>query len=366
MIDNLTFGGAERLVTDLLPLFKELGFEADLLVLKKMDSQFAGELKSKGVEVYDTGLNNEYSLRQIFRLASFFKKNSARYCLIHAHLFPAQYWLVLAKLLSGKAIPLVTTEHNTFNRRRGRLIFKLPERFIYSRYNRVICISEPAQANLIKWLPSLQAKTVVIPNGINLERFYQAAGYPAHLLSDNIGDDDRIILMIASLSRQKDQATVIRAAAKLPEKWQVVFVGDGPQKESLQKLADSLNVSGRVHFLGMRSDVERIIKSAHIFVISSHWEGFGLVAIEAMAGSLPVIASNVSGLADIVEGAGMLFPPGDELKLADCIEKVLTSESLYRELVNAGSERAEEYSMKKTAASYAEVYQQVLNNGQLM
>lgn len=350
------------MVTDLLPLFKGLGFEADLLVLKETDSQFARELKSRGIEVYDTGLNNEYSLRQVFRLASFMKKNSSRYSLIHAHLFPTQYWLVLAQLLSGKTIPLVTTEHNTHNRRRGRFIFKIPERYVYSRYARVICISEPAETNLLRWLPSLEAKTVVVPNGVSLERFQKAEGYFKQDLPVLLNENDKIILMVASLSRQKDHGTVIRAVKRLPEQYKVFFVGDGPQAESLTALVEELGLTNRVHFLGARNDVERLIKSADLFVLSSHWEGFGLVVVEAMAGGLPVVAANVQGLAEIVGEAGLLFTAGDDRELAGYIEKVLSSEGVYRQLVEVGAKKAEKYALEHTAAGYAEIYKSLLIN----
>ena len=93
----------------------------------------------------------------------------------------------------------------------------------------------------------------------------------------------------------------------LPVNFKLILVGEGPLKNSSQMLVQELCLKDRVFFLGNRDDVERIFKTADLSVLSSHWEGFGLVAVEGMAAGKPVIASNVSGLSEIVSGAGVLF-----------------------------------------------------------
>lgn len=360
LIDNLTFGGAQRLLIDILPSMQELGVESDLLTLKKTGSPFEKELQQKGVNIYNTGLRSEYSPRQVLRIAAFTKERNNQYDLVHSHLFPAQYWLVLSGLFRKADFPLLTTEHNTHNSRRGKPYFKFIEKYVYQKYDRIICISEPAKTNLLKWLPELENKTLVIPNGVDIKRFSTAQSYPAINVAKGIKDTDKIILMVASMTRQKDHATVIRAANLLPESYHFCFAGDGPQKADLTDQAAASGLSGRIHFLGLRNDVERLIKTADLFVLSSQWEGFGLVAVEAMAGGIPVIASDVPGLAEVVKGAGLLFEPANEKQLAESIEQSLSSSQFYQQLVEKGFMRAERYSLDQTVREYFRLYESVI------
>ena len=116
--------------------------------------------------------------------------------------------------------------------------------------------------------------------------------------------------------KQKDQKTLIKALALLPDDFYVLFVGDGPLLDEYQKLAQYYNLSKRILFLSVREDAISILKASDIVVMSSNFEGFGLAAVEGMAAGKPVIASDVEGLSNIVEGAGLLFEPHNEKDLA--------------------------------------------------
>ncbi len=362
MAISLRLGGAERLITDLLPLLNERGVNSDLLLLVKTGSSFEREITGKGINIYHTGLNNEYSPGQIGKMAKFLKQKGKEYNLVHTHLFPPQYFLVFSGLLGRPKLPLVTTEHNTYNKRREKVYFRWLERLIYRKYSRIICISEPACLNLVRWLPELKAKTTVVPNGIDLKRFKRAKPYLLEELPGSLRNTDKVVLMVASMSRQKDQATVIKAASLLPDHYKFLFVGDGELKNDLIRQTKKLGLANRIYFLGLRDDVERLIKSADLFVLSSHWEGFGLVVLEAMAGGLPVIASDVPGLAGIVSGAGLLFKVGDEKQLAEKIKLVLNSDQMYLNLKKGGFERAEKYSLINMADKYKKIYEEVLED----
>jgi len=88
-----------------------------------------------------------------------------------------------------------------------------------------------------------------------------------------------------------------------------------------------------------------------------------LVAVEAMAGGLPVIASDVSGLSEVVSGAGLLFEPGNENQLAERIKQIVSSEKLYKQLKNKGLQKATEYSLSETANRYMKIYKDILDTG---
>jgi len=111
--------------------------------------------------------------------------------------------------------------------------------------------------------------------------------------------------------------------------------------------------------LGNRGDVPDLLAQSDIAVQSSHWEGFGLAAVEAMASGLPTVASNVSGLRDVVGGAGVLFSSGDERELADRILQLIDDRNLYVRTSAACLERAKEFDINRMVENYIEIYNSI-------
>lgn len=356
IINSLSVGGAQRLIRDMVPIMNDKGIETEVLVLRKNNSTFEDELSKLGEYIIFTGIDKIYSPINIHRIL----KKIDNYDIIHTHLFPSQYWYIIANLINQSKCRSVTTEHNTVNRRRNKFIFRYPEKFIYTKYNKIICISESTEKNLCEWIPSINNKTITIHNGINLDKFKSSYSYQRHELIPGLAADVKLVLMVARMTKQKDYRTLIMAAKLLPDNYHIVIVGDGSDRDELYKLVYQLKLSNRVHFLGIRTDVERIMKSVDIFVLSSNWEGFGLVAIEAMASGLPVVTSDVSGLSQIVRGYGRLFPKGDYEKLASCIIETLSQNHIYSKLSKACFERSKEFTIEKMVDRYIEVYKSLI------
>ena len=110
-----------------------------------------------------------------------------------------------------------------------------------------------------------------------------------------------IVIMVAAFRKQKDQDTLIKAIAKLPqEKFELWLVGDGERREELKKLVVEQNMEDNVKFLGVRSDVANVLKTSDVVVMSSHWEGLSLSNLEGMSVGKPFVASNVDGLREPV------------------------------------------------------------------
>lgn len=164
-----------------------------------------------------------------------------------------------------------------------------------------------------------------------------------------------VVLSVGRMMPEKDHGTVIRAIRTIPDA-HLFLVGAGPDVATYKKMAQDLQVSNRVHFLGRRTDVAQLMKSADIFVQSSRFEGFGIAALEAMAAGLPVVASRVPGLAELVEGAGLLFEAGNDRELAQHLGELLTNLELRARLRDAGIERAAQFSIEKTVDGYETLY----------
>src|SRR5580698_708457 len=169
IIDSFGLGGAEVLLKDMAPLFHARGVECDVVALLQTGSPLEYALQAAVVTVRFTGVARLYSPRQIFPLASLIRG----YDIIHVHLFPAQLWTMLAAAFSRSRVPLISTEHNTWNARRD-WPFRSFDSWMYSHYERVACNSDATAEELIHWCPKITAKISVIPNGIPLHVFEDA------------------------------------------------------------------------------------------------------------------------------------------------------------------------------------------------
>lgn len=358
IITSLFPGGAEKLLLDSIPFYKELGLEVDVLLLNGCDSIFLKTLKRmNNCHVYSLGKGSVYNPLLIFKIIPFLKK----YHIIHTHLFPTLYWVALAKYFSSSSCKFVYTEHSTHNRRREKVLLRPFEKFMYNRFDKIIAISKYTKRNLLEWIGHKnESRVEVIENGINLSKYTQAIPYNRETLKISL--DTKVILMTARLSIQKDHYTLVRAFAKLSDISScLILIGDGPLKSSLVSLTRELGIEDRVLFLGIREDVPELVKMADICVLSSNWEGFGLVAAEYMAASKPTLASNVEGLRDIVNDAGILFEKGNDDDLRNKIENLISDNSYYEQISEKCYERSLEFGLDKMVNSYINIYKEVLN-----
>lgn len=150
------------------------------------------------------------------------------------------------------------------------------------------------------------------------------------------------IIMVARFEPQKDHTTLLGALARLTDlDWKVELVGDGPGLPEMRERARALGLDGRVWFAGVRDDVPARLAGAQIAVLTTNWEGFPLVVLEAMRAALPVVASDVAGVPEqVVHGeTGYLTPRGDAVRVADALRALVTDAGLRTRLGSAGRER---------------------------
>ena len=353
VINSLSTGGAEKLVADLAPLQRERGHTVEVLLLRGVESVFRSGLESAGIRVYDFGAGTSvYSPLNIFRLIPFMRK----YDVIHVHLFPAQYWVAIAKLLSFSKVRLVTTEHSTNNRRRGSLIWKIFDRAVYACYSSVICCADMAKTSLCRHIGNWK-RICSISNGADTKSVFEATISSRE--DFGICEDVFLMCQVARFVLPKDQETVIRSLSLLPKNIHAVFIGDGERRENCESFAEKLCVRERIHFLGIRSDVSGLLKMSDLVICSSAYEGLSLASVEGLASGKPVVASDVPGLAEVVGGAGILFPKGDEKALGEIILKLASDKEFYEKTAATCSRRAQDYDIRKTAEAYLAVYEKV-------
>ena len=353
VITSLQTGGAEKLIVDIVPRLWQKGLEVDVCLFNGKDTPFKQQLSACGCKIYDLSYDERYySPIKIFKLCRIMR----HYDLVHTHNTAPQLFAAIANLMCKKK--LVTTEHSTNSRRRDYPILRYGDKWMYSRYNSVICISEIAEKVLKEYLEvSLHTPCNIctINNGIDVARFYHAQP----LDRKSVGSDEKrfVIVMVAGFREAKDLETVIRAIAKLKGlKYELWLVGDGERRQAIEQCIKDEHVENQIKLLGVRMDVPSILKAADVVVMSSHWEGLSLSNIEGMSVGKPFVASDVNGLREVTKGYGILFPHGDDESLANEIRHLAEDQTYYHQIAAQCYERAQQFDIEIMVDAYAKVY----------
>ena len=207
------------------------------------------------------------------------------------------------------------------------------------RLHRIAAVSDYVRDRAMAELGLKATRVTTIYNGIDVRRFRPG----------DVPETDRepfTVITVANLIPAKGIDYLLRAVARLRTvSVRLTVVGDGKDRARLETLADDLGISDRTEFLGMRDDVDELLRRSDIFVHPALWdEAFGLTIVEAMASGCPVIASRVGGIPELVEDgvSGLLVPPADEDALQSAIARVINEPSLRRRLSARGRERVVE------------------------
>ena len=342
------------MMVDLLPRLKADGLNVDLLIFNGDDTPFKRDVEAAGIKVFDLGKGGSvYSPIRLWKLIPFLRK----YDIVHTHNTAPQLFAAVGSVLCS--VVLCTTEHNTSNRRRGWKWYAPLDRWMYSRYHKIICISKKAEENLRLHIGDSSTKIFTINNGVDIAKFASANASSELELT---APGSRKIIMVAGFRWEKDQDTLIRSIALLPRHFHLFLVGDGSRRGECEALTTECGVKDRVHFLGLRTDVAQLLHAADYVVMSSHFEGLSLSSIEGMSVGKPFLASNVDGLREVTLGAGILFPHQDATALANKIIEIDSNPELYASIADKCSKRAVEYDISTMAAAYYQCYKETSTN----
>ena len=357
IINNLGSGGAEKLISDFVPLMKEKGHKVEVLLLQKKGSIYIDDLESKGVRVTCISEYRLYSINHILNLRSFINNN--QFDLINVHLFPTLYYLGLLSLLGTIKPKIIYTRHYTKSKRTHNIIYSALDRFIYKGYDKVIAISDSVKEEIINEGKASEDNIEVISNGVDIDKFTNSTPIEMNKLYSTYKSNHKIITMVGRFSQTKDQETLIRAIDKLPKNINLILVGEGALMDTHKELVKNLDIVNRVHFLGLRKDVDKILRASDIGVLSSKMEGMPVSALEIFASEIPFIGSNVSGIKDIFSGfdsGTSLFKYQDTNALAKLISDLLKDDSMRYKNIKISQKIASNFSLEKMVESYLNLY----------
>ncbi|HEX9240076.1 MAG TPA: glycosyltransferase family 4 protein [Candidatus Bathyarchaeia archaeon] len=289
-----------------------------------------------------------------------------RFDLIHAH-----DWVVgraAVELKNRLGLPLISTIHATEIGRGGSLDGEYRrkvrdiERLLVEQSDGIICCSNYMLDHIQHVLGAVKTKIRVIPNGVEASRFNN--GRQPQPIPTGVSEDRKTILYVGRIVREKGIFTLLDAFEKLRKQGKdvsLVFAGEGPLKEDLAKEVLRRKLNDRVKLAGFVDEKKLVslYNSSDAFVLPSHYEPFGMVALEAMASRVPVVVSDVGGLSEIVEDGitGVKVPAYNPSALAEGILRVLEDRELSEQLKeNAYRAVQERYRWDMIAEKTIEAY----------
>jgi len=357
VINSLSYGGAENLLVDLVRESEEVDFE---VVHFGGDESLRSQLESAGAEVHSLGESFRFDPRAAIRLVRILQNRE--FDAVHLHLPYSQTVGRLAARSAGDTA-IVSTQHNIPSR--YHVITRLGERFTRPLDDATVAVSrgvERAFTGTAHEPNKPQDGWSTIYNGIDIEGFRQAVdSAETDSIRDqyNIDADEHVFLSVGRYAPVKAQKDLIRGFtdAELPNS-KLLIVGHGPLEEDLRAAVREHGTEDTVHVTGRVERVEPYYKLADVFVSSSSAEGMPVVLIEAMAASLPIVATDIPGVREVVveEETGYLYPAGDTETLSNYFEELASKKDL-TELGESGYERAQNlFDVEQMADSYVQLY----------
>ncbi|MFP4144716.1 MAG: glycosyltransferase [Phycisphaeraceae bacterium] len=360
VLHRLDRAGAEVLVAELA---RKLGDQYRFVFLC-LDGlgPLAEELADEGFTTIDLRRRPGVDTRLVRRVARLIRTEKVD--LLHAHQYSPFFYAAAGRSLSGLrgSPPLLFTEHGRHrgDRRRTRRVWA--NRALLRSGDHVTAVAGWVRQALIDHEGLAPWRVQVVPNGIDPARF-TSCDFALGRAALGLPEAAKVILHVGRFAPVKDHATALRAfslvALQQPDA-HLALVGDGPLRPQIERDIDHLGLAGRVHLLGLRSDVPRLLAGANVVQLSSTSEGMPVTVLEAMAAGKPVAATAVGGTLELVEHGttGLLSPARQPAALASHLLRLLREPDLARAMGQAGRARLlAEFTQQRMHASYQQLYQ---------
>lgn len=368
-IGSLELGGAESQMVLLIRELKKRGWRGELFVLEAK-GPFKSILEQDGIPIHDGGYDSEARkgvkvfllLRAVFRFWRLVRR--VRPDALHAYLQMTNFIGALVGRAAG--VRKVITSRRALGTHQDRHPYrKWLDRIANALSDHVTVNSNAVGQDTIFRDRIAPEKLVLIRNGLDFGRFSgQERASDAARKNLGLGGDEFGIIKVGNLIPYKGHADLVNALPKVLEKRtnvRLFLVGeDRGIQADLERLASSLGVSDRVHFLGRRNDVPSLLMAMDLYVMASHEEGSSNALLEAMAAGLPIVATDVGGNREALEDgrAGMLVPPHDPGSLALAIGKLLDDDVLRSQVAAKAKSCAQAYGIPKMVEAHIRLYSQ--------
>ncbi|MFO0619038.1 MAG: glycosyltransferase [Polyangiaceae bacterium] len=358
VLESFAIGGGERVALDIAAQQVRAGHTVWAVSLSAGPGALEREFVARGVQTATIPKARGVDPLLVGRLLVWFFGHGID--VVHAHNPLARIYASPAAGIVGA--PFVATMHGEAPDRSRRMWL----RRVAARLADAFVIVSPGLEEAARDGESAPpARIKLIENGVDAERFHGDVDDRAAVRAElGIGEDEWVIGTAARLAPEKHQSLLLRSAAPLlREGARLVIAGDGPERASLEALATELGVTDRVMFLGMVADVPRFLRALDVFALSSKREGLPVSVLEAMATSVPVVATAVGGVPTAIDDGetGILVPAGDPDALQSALELLFHDHDIARAMGARGREVAvERFSLQRMRDEYEHLYEDLL------
>jgi glycosyltransferase involved in cell wall biosynthesis len=355
---TLTVGGAEQMATHLMVGLSRSHSVGAVGLFPRAQSAVERRLAEADIPTWHLDKRAGFDPRMFASLNRVFR--IFRPDVVHTHMAVQRY--VFPVLLRHRTVVSIHTVHNLAEHETdafGRLVHRLAFR------NRVlpIGISQEVSAS-VKRMYGLECKAV-IPNCIPVENYrHRPEDRVQWREANGLNPEAVVFTCVGRLEPQKNPLLLLRAFADLKDpRAHLVLAGDGSLREQLRSYTQEHTLCDRVHLIGKQNDVPSVLAASDVFVLGSNWEGNPLAVMEAMAAGLPVIATAVGGVPELVQSGaqGLLTPAGDHLAFAASMKALLYDAETRQQMSRAAQIRAvREFKVERMVEGYANLYREVV------
>jgi len=360
-----TFGGSGVLATELGKALSKYGNEIHFISYSQparldyfMENVFFHEVTIPQYPLFE---HAPYETALAGKIVEIVKSNQLEVLHVHYAIPHASAALMAKQILAeqGMKIPVITTLHGTDITLVGREASYEPVvSWSINNSDCVTAVSSSLKEDTIKHFP-ISREIQVIPNFIDFERFNKKPR--EHFKKAIAPNAEKIIVHTSNFRKVKRVGDVIRVFHKVQQiiPSRLLLIGDGPERSNLEKVCRELQVCEKVTFLGKQEAIEEILSVCDLFILPSETESFGLSALEAMACEVPVIASNVGGLPEVVihDKTGYLSEVGDIDKMSEYAIDLLKDENKLNLFRKNSMLQAHQFDLQNILKKYMEVYE---------
>lgn len=349
VIPYFCFGGAETMCENLTYALQKMGHQVTVVSLYAERTPISRRMEEAGVKIryLDKKLGLDLSMVPKLRKIMAEEKPDA----VHTHLDVIKYVVAAARLAGVKNC--VHTVHNVADKEAEGTLQKIINKTYFSLgWSTPVALSPQVQKSICDFYGLKPDRVPVIYNGIDLSRCIPKESYEA--------SKPVTLVHVGRFNEQKNHAGLLRAFRLLLSEHPNCYLnllGDGELMPQVKALAQELGISERISFLGSQSNVYPYLRDADIFVLPSDYEGMPMTIIEAMGTGLPIVATQVGGVPDMIEnGKSGLLTACDEAEVARAMARLVSDEELRENLGRKAKEESKRFSAAYMAEEYCKSY----------
>jgi glycosyltransferase involved in cell wall biosynthesis len=359
VIPQLTTGGAETMMVRLLTSLDPSQFDvAAVSLFARSGSALERDLDAAGVPVRYLNKASGFDPKTMSRINAVLGRFQPD--VVHTHLTALAH--ALPVLLWRRHRAALHTVHNLAERETSRAT-RLLHRAAFLFGVKPVAIAHAVEDSIVRVYGT--RRELLIPNGVAVDAFRRSLADRAAFRAEHRISADAVVFVTAGrLSAQKNHALLVKAFAAAfdtdPNR-HLLIAGEGALASDLRAQAASLGVGDRVHLLGLRTDLARVFSAADVFALSSGWEGHPLIVMEALAAGLPVIATSVGGVPEIVDNGvtGLLLPPGDTQAFSESMRTLAASPDMRAAMARVAAAASRRFDVSVMTAAYADAYRRI-------